>query len=140
MEQKEKKNRHSMGEKIILASGIVALVSLFLPWRDMGIASVNGISHQAWLPFLLAWSLPVFMYFKPINIKTVIPLIGDLIALIWGIVYIFSSNTEHPFTGKSVNVAASGVIIFCLAALGLGIGLILRNKGKKACDAEKSEE
>ena len=77
----------SKGEKTIIISGIVALITLFLPWRDFGLlGDVKGISDYAWLPFILGWGLSLYMVFQKKMIKATFCLGGtvDLRKIIMG--------------------------------------------------------
>ena len=124
-------NNLSLGDKIILGSGIVALISLFLPWQELGmLGTLIGISDYAWLPFILGWGLPVFTIFKPLKIKIVFSLCGNLAAFLWSIIYILFSGVENPFTDEVIKTSTWGVYIFCLATLALGGGIVLKNKVK----------
>ena len=125
----------SKGEKIILGSAGVAVISLFLPWQDLGLlGSLLGISDYAWLPFLLGWGLPITMIFKPIQVKPAIVFGGVLLAFLWSVIYLMQARIENPFTDESVSTASWGVLIFCLAALVLGLGVMLKNKVKNATE------
>lgn len=125
----------SKGEKIISGSCIAALISLFLPWQELGLlGSLLGISDYAWLPFLLGWGLPMYMIFKRVRGKTIFVFGGNLVAFIWGIAYILQAKVENPLTDETICTASWGAVIFCMATLALGVGIILDNKVKSAAE------
>lgn len=129
----ERMKHLSTGEKMIFWSGIAALISLFLPWQDLGLlGSLPGISDYAWLPFLLGWGLPIYMIFTQAAIRNALVLGGGCIAFLWGVIYLLQAKVENPFADESISTASWGVLIFCPAALALVVGIILKSKVKNA--------
>lgn len=128
----------SKGEKIIIISGIVALLTLFLPWRDFGLlGDVKGISDYAWLPFILGWGLSLYMVFQKKMIKATFCLGGTVAAFLWSILYILSATVENPFTDETIYNASWGVLIFSFATIAQFIGLILEYKIKNVAEITK---
>mgnify|MGYP007000269980 CR=1 len=49
----------STGQRLIFASSVVAVLSLLLPWADMGLLSVNGFAQQGYL-LLIFFIYPLY--------------------------------------------------------------------------------
>ncbi|SFC50963.1 hypothetical protein [Clostridium uliginosum] len=115
----------SLGQKLILIGGIISIVSLFLPWVDAGILSVNGFQQQGYI-VLLAFIYPVIIILnnKVLNIK------GGIASLAVGIIFMFSlikSKNTNVF-GTSVNLSASGMYIMIVGLIVSIVGIIIDNK------------
>lgn len=112
----------SLGKKIILITTVIALISLFLPWVELGILSASGFQQGGYL-FLIAFIYPVYCVLKNTYINKVGGLVCGIVALIASIAYI-SSKSDELF-GASINVAGSGAYLFLISTIGLIIGVIL---------------
>lgn len=112
----------SLGKKIILITTVIALISLFLPWVELGILSASGFQQGGYL-FLIAFIYPVYCVLKNTYINKVGGLVCGIVALIASIAYI-SSKSDEIF-GTAINVAGSGAYLFLIATIGLIIGVVL---------------
>lgn len=112
----------SLGKKIILITTVIALISLFLPWVELGILSASGFQQGGYL-FLIAFIYPVYCVLKNTYINKVGGLVCGIVALIASIAYI-SSKSDEIF-GTAINVAGSGAYLFLISTIGLIIGVIL---------------
>lgn len=112
----------SLGKKIILITTVIALISLFLPWVELGILSASGFQQGGYL-FLIAFIYPVYCVLKNTYINKVGGLVCGIVALIAPIAYI-SSKSDEIF-GTAINVAGSGAYLFLISTIGLIIGVVL---------------
>lgn len=112
----------SLGKKIILITTVLALISLFLPWVELGILSASGFQQGGYL-FLIAFIYPVYCVLKNTYINKVGGLVCGIVALIASIAYI-SSKSDEIF-GTAINVAGSGAYLFLISTIGLIIGIVL---------------
>lgn len=112
----------SLGKKIILITTIIAIISLFLPWVELGILSASGFQQGGYL-FLIAFIYPVYCVLKNTYINKVGGLVCGIVALIASIAYI-SSKSDEIF-GTAINVAGSGAYLFLISTIGLIIGVVL---------------
>lgn len=112
----------SLGKKIILITTVIALISLFLPWVELGILSASGFQQGGYL-FLIAFIYPVYCVLKNTYINKVGGLVCGIVALIASIAYI-SSKSDEIF-GTAINVAGSGAYLFLISTIGLIIGIVL---------------
>ena len=112
----------SLGKKIILITTVIALISLFLPWVELGILSASGFQQGGYL-FLIAFIYPVYCVLKNTYINKVGGLVCGIVALIASIAYISSKSVE--IFGTAINVAGSGAYLFLISTIGLIIGVVL---------------
>lgn len=112
----------SLGKKIILITTVIAFISLFLPWVELGILSASGFQQGGYL-FLIAFIYPVYCVLKNTYINKVGGLVCGIVALIASIAYI-SSKSDEIF-GTAINVAGSGAYLFLISTIGLIIGVVL---------------
>lgn len=112
----------SLGKKIILITTVIAIISLFLPWVELGILSASGFQQGGYL-FLIAFIYPIYCVFKNTYINKVGGLVCGIVALIASIAYI-SSKSDEIF-GTAINVAGSGAYLFLISTIGLIIGVVL---------------
>lgn len=112
----------SLGKKIILITTVIALISLFLPWVELGILSASSFQQGGYL-FLIAFIYPVYCVLKNTYINKVGGLVCGIVALIASIAYI-SSKSDEIF-GTAINVAGSGAYLFLISTIGLIIGVVL---------------
>lgn len=115
----------SLGKKIILITTVIALISLFLPWVELGILSASGFQQGGYL-FLIAFIYPVYCVLKNTYINKVGGLVCGIVALIASIAYI-SSKSDEIF-GTAINVAGSGAYLFLISTIGLIIGVVLAKR------------
>lgn len=118
-------NEYNNGEKVVLASTIVAILSMFFKWVDIGFLSENGFQQQGFL-FLVLYIFPVYKILSNKNLKGSITIILGVIASILGFIYVVSKDIS--VMGESFNAAGSGIYIFILASIGLVVGGVMINK------------
>lgn len=111
----------SVSEKTIIVSACAALISLFMPWVDLGIASRNGFSMLWGLPMMGAFAYPVHKVLSEglINQKIAYSLAGA--SSVFCVIWMF--NNQMEIFGKSVNVSGSGLFLFFVCLLALTWGL-----------------
>jgi mannose/fructose/N-acetylgalactosamine-specific phosphotransferase system component IIC len=130
----------STGEKVIVGSGCLAVISLLMPWLDIGIATRNGFTQQAWLILLLGFTYPAFMLFnrKSIDIRIGITLVG--IALLWCGSYISGKNVTFGPPGDTIDadLSGSGPGMFGVACIGAIVGQIMCYYADKASKEQES--
>ncbi|TJY40698.1 hypothetical protein E5161_16230 [Cohnella pontilimi] len=115
-----------LGKKVIIGSTILAFLSFFFKWVDVGFISQTGFGQGA-IYLILAFAYPAIMVWtgKPLN--KMIGFISAVIGVILGIVYINSKTIE--FFGSSVNAAASGPYVYIASCVILMFG-IFKSKSK----------
>ena len=102
------------GGKSIFVCFCVAVISMLVPWVDIGLASSNGISQGAVL-FLILWIYPMYKLFKN---KPASKILNVLLALTsCGLTVIYIASKQVDWFGKSVNVASTGAILYLLASV-----------------------
>jgi len=115
-------NYKGSGEIIILASFLIAIISLFMPWIEMGVISASGWSCRGYV-FLLPFVYPVIGVFNAKVFNKIAGVICGLIALIVSIWYIADKHYNDDFFGKG-NASAIGLYLFAATTIGLIIGAI----------------
>ena len=118
---KIKFNEWNIGGKLIFVSTIIAIISLFMSWVDLGIASVSGFQQDGYL-FLILYIYPVYKLLKGTRLNKVIGVICSALAVILGIVFLSSKSVD--FFGSTVNAAGTGLYLFIVASIVLTIGII----------------
>jgi hypothetical protein len=109
------------GEKIILGSASVAVLSLFLPWVAMGIFSSSGWGQEGYL-FLVLFIYPVVGVFNVKGLNKNAGIICGVLALVITIAFIADKHFE--IMGVSGNAAASGLYLFAASTIGLIVGAV----------------
>lgn len=112
----------SLGNRIIFSSGIVAVLSLLLPWADMGLVTINGFGQQGYI-LLIFYVYPLYQLLNSKPIKAIYGLLSSLLAIITSISFAFSKTVEVFNT--SMNVSGSGLVLFILASIALTIGVYM---------------
>ena len=124
----------NLGEKVIFASACAAVLSLFMPWVDMGIASRNGFGMFWGIILLLAFAYPLkYIMSKEVfnqNLALGLAGISSGVCLLW----MFSNDVT--FFGKTVNATGSGMILFFLCTLSLGFGIWKHKKVKETLEQD----
>lgn len=117
----------TLSKKVIIGSFLLAIISLFFKWVDVGIFSVNGFQQQGWL-FLLIFIYPLIRAYQG---KTINKVGGYVLALL-GIVGVFlfiMSKTQEIF-GVTVNAASTGMYVMLISFVGLAVGVFYNAKGR----------
>ena len=107
----------NLGEKVIFASACAAVLSLFMPWVDMGIASRNGFGMFWGIILLLAFAYPLkyIMSKEVFNINLALGLAG--ISSVFCLYILISKHTpllfiiSVPKTGSWVGIL---LVIKCI--------------------------
>lgn len=126
----KKINEFNLGEKIVLGSVIISIISLFMPWVDAGILTVSGFQQQGFL-LLLLFVYPVYKIIKGEDYNKIIGMISGILAII--ILILFYKTKDVDFFGESTNVTGSGMYVFILSSVIFTIGnaLTQNNVNKK---------
>lgn len=108
----------SVGGKIMFVSSCLALFSMILPWKDVGIASRSGLT-QVTILLLGIFIYPLIMLFKKKKIHTAggIPIV--CIGLLFTILF-YRSNYVH--FGRE-NITGIGFFVFIIAAITFIVGV-----------------
>ena len=118
----------TLGQKIIFSSTLVAILSLLLPWADMGLTSVHGFGQQGYI-LLIFYIYPLIKILKQEPITKKYGIISSSLAVLSSIVFAFSKSVE--VLGTSVNLSGSGLILFILCSIALLIGIFISCKEDK---------
>lgn len=118
---KEKFEKWNIGGKLIAISSIVAIISLFMSWVDLGILRASGFQQQGYI-FLVFYIYPVFTLLKEKPINKIGGIISSLLAVILTFMFMLSKSVD--VFGETVNGAGVGIYLFILASIGLVIGVV----------------
>lgn len=121
-------SRLGLAEKIILGSALAALISLFMPWIQMGIISSSGWSQQGYF-FCLFFVYPIIGVFNVKGLNRIAGIICGVLAFVIAVAYI--ADKQYDILGNKGNAAASGLYLFTASTIGLIIGAVKyrRHKG-----------
>ena len=118
----------STGQRLIFASSVVAVLSLLLPWADMGLLSVNGFAQQGYI-LLIFFIYPLYKLLKSTPIKPLYGFISSALAVISSISFALSKTVEVFDT--TVNLSGSGLVLFIICSILLVIGVYMsKDQGK----------
>ena len=118
----------STGQRLIFASSAVAVLSLLLPWADMGLISVNGFGQQGYL-LLIFFIYPLYKLLKSNPIKPLYGFISSGLAVISSISFALSKTVEVFDT--TVNLSGSGLVLFIICSIALFVGVYMsKDHGK----------
>ena len=118
----------STGQRLIFASSAVAVLSLLLPWADMGLISVNGFAQQGYL-LLIFFIYPLYKLLKSTPIKPLYGFISSGLAVISSISFALSKTVEVFDT--TVNLSGSGLVLFIICSIALFVGVYMsKDHGK----------
>ncbi len=129
----------STGEKVIFVSGCLAVLSMLMPWLDIGFATRNGITQSAWLILLLSFTYPAIMMFKRQSIDIRIGITLTVIALIWCSSYVSGKTVTFGPPGDTIDadLSGSGPGAFILACIGAIVGQVMCHKEDKAPEEQE---
>jgi len=110
------------GGKLIFVNACLAILSMFMNWSDIGIASRTGMQNGAVLCLGL-WIYPVVMLLrnKPINLG--LGLLCATLSFAFVAIYLIDM-TSREVLGETVDVSAIGAWVFLAASFFLGVGVI----------------
>ena len=118
----------STGQRLIFASSVVAVLSLLLPWADMGLLSVNGFAQQGYI-LLIFFIYPLYKLLKSTPIKPLYGFTSSGLAVICSISFALSKTVEVFDT--TVNLSGSGLVLFIICSILLVIGVYMsKDQGK----------
>ena len=137
-------NKLSTGDKVIVGSGILFLISMFLPWwgldlGEFGTASNNGFDYflTGWLPLLIVIAMVAVIYITrftttelpkpPLPWSQVFLIAGGVVAVLLVLRVIIGSSEGSG--GFEVDLDRMwGLWVALLAAIGVGAGGFLKSK------------
>ena len=102
----------SLNKQIILGSFGISLFSLFLPWVDIQLITLNGFQQQGYL-FLICFIYPLYCILSTKKHNALVSLALGVLTVILTIWFINSKSVEI-YEGESVNVSGSGLWLFAL--------------------------
>lgn len=111
----------NIGGKLIFISTILAILSLFMSWVDLGIASMSGFQQDGYL-FLILYIYPLYKLLKSARLNKIIGAICGVLAVVLSIAFLSSKSVD--FFGSTVNAAGTGLYIFIIASIMLTAGII----------------
>lgn len=118
----------STGQRLIFASSVVAVLSLLLPWANIGFISVNGFAQQGYL-LLIFFIYPLYKLLKSNPIKPLYGFISSGLAVISSISFALSKTVEVFDT--TVNLSGSGLVLFIICSIALFVGVYMsKDHGK----------
>jgi hypothetical protein len=80
----------SSSERMLIVTFLATIFSLFLAWRDVGIATKAGISTgEGWVALILV-SYPAASILMGKNVKKIAAIIVMILAILWGIINLYS--------------------------------------------------
>lgn len=108
--------------KLIIASWLVAVFSLFLTWVDAFFVKADGFQQQGYI-FLIFFLYPLLVALRKQRINKVVGYISSSAGLL-AIVYFISTKSMEAF-GEKMHFASIGMYVFLLATIGLIVGVYL---------------
>ncbi|NLM24800.1 MAG: hypothetical protein GX208_01595 [Firmicutes bacterium] len=115
----------NLGGIIIFLSLLVAIVSLFMTWIDLGPMTWNGLDQKGYIS-LLFWIYPLVRLFQNKKIHSIIGIISAAAAI--ALVLFFLTDLSVDFYVVEFNVTGIGVYVFVVAAIALALGVIMYQK------------
>ena len=121
-----RENNSELPDKLIVGSTLIALLSLFTPWVNMGIVSLNGFQQQGYILIPL-FIYPVLKILKSEKMSFLPALASGVIMLLITI-YFISTKSINVY-GESINVSGWGLWLFLLTSIAFTLGIYLEEKG-----------
>lgn len=116
----------SLGRKITLGSIVLAIISLFFPWVNLGgFITASGFDQQGYL-FLIAYIYPLYCIIKNVHMNKIFGIICGLAAVVASIIYIMS-KIESAW-GFTINANGTGIYVFLVSAILLTLSALMKNK------------
>ena len=112
-------------EKTIFVASCIAVVSIFMPWADIGFATSSGLSQGGFL-LLGCFAYPLLRVLKEEKIDNKIGMISSILAIVLSIGFALSKTVE--FMGETINASGSGLILFIIASFILTFGVYKTKK------------
>lgn len=115
----------SLGEKIILLSFFVGIITLFLPWVDFKLLKYNGFHEKGFIP-LICFIYPTFKILRAEKYDSRIGITLGALAII--ITVILKSKYQIEEYGMLYDASALGIYIFLIASIVFTFGNYLLSK------------
>lgn len=115
----------TLSEKVYLGCALLAVVSLFLPWVEIGFASASGFQQQGYL-LLVLFAYPVITILADKNRNKIVALVLSLLNVAFVIAFI-SSKSASLF-GTTVNASGTGLYLMLIATIGAAVAGVLEFK------------
>ncbi|MGL4873969.1 MAG: hypothetical protein ACRC30_04890 [Clostridium sp.] len=116
----------TLSEKLYLGAFLVGVISLLLPWVDVGFASVNGFQQQGYL-ILIPMLYPVVTTFMGMNRNKVVNIVLQIIALVFMLYFMSTKSVDAGMFG-TVDATGTGMYVMILANIGMVVGAFLERK------------
>lgn len=113
-------SKWDLGGKIIIGSTILALLSFFFKWVDIGLIAQNGFSQGIFF-FIIVFIYPALMVLLNKPVSKIAGYVCAVLGIVLGILYI-SRKTADLF-GTSFNAASTGPYVFIIASVLLAVGV-----------------
>ena len=110
------------GAIIIIASAIIALMSMFMKWVDIGFAYQTGF-QQGTVILLLLWIYPVFMAVKQTPISKFWGVLMAVASVVATIAYMASKQVD--VFGEQLLLAGTGAWLYLFVSIALFVGVLL---------------
>ena len=107
-------NNKTLAEKLYLLAGVAAVISLFLPWVDLGILSANGFQQQGYL-FLVLMIYPIYTVITEKSRYKMVSLGCGIVNTVF--VFIFINSKSADFFGETINAAGIGLYVMLIASI-----------------------
>jgi hypothetical protein len=110
-------------QRTIMISAGVAIISMLLPWVDIGIASRNGLQQGTFL-YLGFYIYPVWVVLKSQSTNKVWAMASSVLPALLSVTYIASKDLGdlEGLGLESANASGIGVILFLSSCIALGVG------------------
>ena len=109
----------SLGEKLVLISACIAILSLFMPWASLFGLSQNGFQQQGYI-LLIAFLYPVITILTGKQINYITGIISGVVGVIFMFIYMNSKHAD--LLGTSINATGTGAYIGLVATVILIVG------------------
>ena len=116
------------GNKIICSSIIIAIISLFLSWADIGLMSQNGWQQHGYY-LLICFVYPTYILFKKKEPNIFIGYLSSLLSTVLITWYIQTKTVDMH--NSTVNISGIGSWVFFASTLLLGYGFYILGQGSK---------
>lgn len=115
----------SLSGKLVLGASVLAIISLFLPWVDLGFISASGFQQDGYL-LLVFFIYPLYCALKDRKINKIGGFISSGLAVIVTIFFI-NSKSDSLF-GETINAAGTGLYAFLISTIILTVAVFLDKK------------
>jgi hypothetical protein len=109
-----------LGGKLIFISSCTALLTMFMKWVDLGIASSNGFRQGAFV-LLGLFVYPLVKLLKNDEVDKLKGVLCGAVGIVFAVIYIASNQLS--IMGRRVNVSGEGPYIFIIVCSVLIVGV-----------------